>query len=81
MRSTTKPFAASVRMSATAVFALLAGPAMACTLCNSSQAMSVRARLLEPDLLWNAAAILLPLLGLLAIIALAVREPTRSAEA
>ena len=81
MGSTTKPLPASVRMSVTALFALLAGPAMACTLCNSTQAMSVRARLLEPDLLWNAAAIMLPLLGLLAIIALAVREPAMPSDA
>ena len=33
----------------------------ACTLCHSPQAVSVRARLLQPDLWFNLCAILLPL--------------------
>ncbi len=33
----------------------------ACTLCHSPQAVSVRARLLQPDLWFNLCAVLLPL--------------------
>jgi hypothetical protein len=50
-------------------------PALACTLCHSPQAASVRERLLSPDLWWNACAVALPILFLLAVVALVVREP------
>jgi hypothetical protein len=50
-------------------------PALACTLCRSAQATSIRERLLAPDLWWNACAIVLPLLLLLSLVTLAAREP------
>ena len=55
----------------------LATPAFACTLCHSEPALSVRARLMEPDLAWNVATILLPLTGLLAIVAWVAYEPKK----
>ena len=70
-----------MRMSTAIGLALLPKPAMACTLCHSAQATSVRTRLLGPDLLWNLAAILLPLAGLLAIVALVLCEPAKPGRA
>ena len=58
-----------------ALVSLSPAPALACTLCHSPQAASVRERLLSPDLWWNACAVALPLLFLLAVVALVVREP------
>lgn len=55
--------------------ALLPVPALACTLCHSPQATSVRERLLAGDLWWNACAVALPLTLLLAVVALVLREP------
>ena len=54
---------------------LLPVPALACSLCHSPQAASVRERLLAPDLWWNACAVALPLMLLLSVVALVVREP------
>lgn len=64
-------------LAASATFA--AGPAAACTLCRSAPAASIRERLLAPDLWWNAAALVMPLLLLLSIVALVAREPGGSA--
>ncbi|GEM_PF-6513945 len=64
-----------VRASAAAASLTGAGSAAACTLCHSSQAISIRARLLGPDLLWNLAAVVLPLTLLLAVIVLVLHEP------
>ncbi|MCC2975455.1 hypothetical protein LK533_02055 [Sphingomonas sp. PL-96] len=58
-----------------ALASLPPAPALACTLCHSPQAVSVRERLLSPDLWWNACAVVLPLLFLLALVALVLREP------
>ena len=69
--------AVSARLCATLVFALLPSSAKACTLCHSAQAISVRERLLGPDLALNLAAILLPVTALLAIVALVARDPER----
>jgi hypothetical protein len=60
---------------ASALAGIGAGPAFACTLCPSAQAISIRARLFGPDLWANLAAVSLPLLLLLAIIARIAREP------
>lgn len=50
-------------------------PAWACTLCGSAAAVSVRARLLDGGLGWNALAVLLPIAVLLLIIAAVAYEP------
>ena len=63
------------RISILALATLLPVPALACTLCHSPQAASVRERLLAPDLWWNACAVALPLMLLLSVVALVVREP------
>ena len=49
--------------------------AFACTLCDSVQAISVRARLLQPDLWLNLGAILLPLALLTGILVIVARVP------
>jgi hypothetical protein len=49
--------------------------AVACTLCDSIQATSVRARLLQPDLWLNLGAILLPLALLAGILMTVARNP------
>jgi hypothetical protein len=49
--------------------------ALACTLCDSSQAASVRARLLQPDVWLNLGAILLPLALLAGILVMVARNP------
>jgi hypothetical protein len=54
---------------------LVPTPALACTLCHSPQAASVRERLLAPDLWWNGCAVALPLVLLLSVVALVLREP------
>jgi hypothetical protein len=54
---------------------LVSTPALACTLCHSPQAASVRERLLAPDLWWNGCAVALPLVFLLSVVALVLREP------
>ena len=61
----------------TALIAAGAWPAraIACTLCDSVQAVSVRARLLQPDLWLNLGAILLPLIMLMGILAVVARDP------
>ncbi|MGK6325128.1 hypothetical protein ACMGDM_18845 [Sphingomonas sp. DT-51] len=69
--------AAFDRVCAMLLFALLPSPAAACTLCHSAPAISVRERLLSPDLASNLAAILLPVTALLAIVALVARDPER----
>ena len=55
----------------------LAAPvdAFACTLCGSPQAISVRARLLQPDLWFNLFAVALPLVLLGLVVAFARRDP------
>jgi hypothetical protein len=63
------------RVGVVALLALFPAPALACTLCHSPQAASVRERLLSPDLWWNACALVLPLLFLLTVLAAVVREP------
>jgi hypothetical protein len=63
------------RVCAALLLALLPSPAAACTLCHSARAISVRERLLGPDLTSNLAAILLPVTALLAIVALLARDP------
>jgi predicted permease len=63
------------RLAAAVVLLLLPVPALACTLCQSAQAASIRDRLMAPDLWWNACAIILPLSLLLAVVALVLREP------
>ncbi|MBB3911142.1 hypothetical protein [Sphingomonas desiccabilis] len=60
--------------------ALLPMPALACTLCHSPQAASVRERLLAADLWWNACAVALPLMLLLSVVALVVREPGKRSQ-
>jgi hypothetical protein len=67
--------AATARAGFAFLAALLAGPAHACTLCDSVQAMSVRARLLAHDLWWNACAVALPLVLLLVVIGWIAYEP------
>jgi ABC-type phosphate transport system auxiliary subunit len=49
--------------------------ALACTLCDSGQAISVRARLLQPDLWLNLGAVGLPLVMLAGVIALVAHDP------
>lgn len=54
---------------------------LACTLCHSLPALTIRARILGPDLSWNVAAMLLPLFLLGAIVAIVCYEPDRGAGA
>ena len=53
--------------------ALLAEPALACTICHSPEGVDLRHQLLEHDLLRNAAAVAAPVPVLLAAILLAAR--------
>ena len=50
-------------------------PLFACTLCDSAQAVSVRARLVQPDLWLTLCAIMAPLALLAGIIALIAHDP------
>ena len=61
-----------------AMIAIGAWPArgFACTLCHSAQAVSVRARLLQPDLWFNLCAVLLPLALLAWAIGMVAIGPT-----
>ena len=72
-----KPLTARRRALKAAAVTLAGWPgwAVACTLCNSRQAVSIRARLFEGDLWWNAAAVLLPISLLLLLVAAVAREP------
>jgi len=48
---------------------------LACTLCDSPQATSIRARLLQPDLWFNLCAIALPIALLASIVAVVHFDP------
>jgi len=53
----------------------------ACTMCHSPQAVSVRARLLQPDLWFNLCATLLPLLLLAWMIGMVATPSTSRSHA
>lgn len=67
--------ARGLSLAALALLASTASPALACTLCYSRQAATLRERLSGADMLWNLCALALPLLLLTAIVALIAREP------
>lgn len=56
-------------------------PAAACILCHSPQSISVRARLLQPDLWLNLGAVALPLAVMAWIVALVCLGPVTEREA
>ena len=67
------------RASIAAAMALVGWPgvAIACTLCGSPQAVSVRTLLFGSDWWWTGAAVLLPLPILLSIVAAVSHEPRK----
>jgi hypothetical protein len=67
----------SARFTVTAATGMWPAQAFACTLCDSAQAVSVRARLLQPDLWFNLCAVLVPLALFAAVVALVARHPAR----
>jgi len=64
-------------LATTIAAAAWAGPALACTLCHSQAAISVRHQLLEHDLAANAAAVAAPIPLLLGAILLIARQPRK----
>ena len=56
--------------------AFLPAPVLGCTLCHSDIATLLRARVLAPDVWWNACAVAVPLLLLFAVVAIVAFEPT-----
>jgi hypothetical protein len=55
--------------------AMIPTEVLACTLCDSPQATSIRARLLQPDLWFNLCAIALPIALLASIVAVVHFDP------
>ena len=66
---------ARIRTAAALGLLALPGAAMACTLCDSAQAVSIRQRLFDGELWRNGAAVLLPIALLLLIVAAVGRDP------